>query len=154
MLLRNTWDLNIKARSWKCFNATRVPAGLIRTKQHFPRWALIGSSSATQRRRPWALKAAAAFNRHTSTVTFQFFIWMEWNIYINERPRNTCSRQKKKKSFCLFEFSCKEKENLDFFLTLFFKPLLYILWDMFWDPNTSQKWGLHTSPTSPKIKKK
>lgn len=41
---------------------------------------------------------------HTQEGFFQFFYWMEWNVYINERP---CSTWTKKN----VEFICKEKRN-------------------------------------------
>lgn len=79
-----------------------------------PRWmephkATPPTLPVTGSRRPWA-----AFNRHTGSHTFLFFIWMEWNIYINERPRNTCTD--KKFSLFFFKFSCKRKKS--WFLSL------------------------------------
>lgn len=98
---------------------------------------------------PASLKAA--FNRHTGSVTFLFFIWMEWNIYINEASQYMYSTKK-----FFFSNLAVKKKNLDFIL------FLYILWDMFRDPNRSQKWGLAPRqkiptyvhpPSSPKTKK-
>lgn len=51
-------------------------------------------------------------------VFWVFFIWMEWNIYINERPRNTSIRPKKKKKVVFFlpqiSFRRKKKSSIHF----------------------------------------
>lgn len=95
--------LHTRAASWRCFNATRLLAGWSRTKQRLPRC-------------PWL--AAGVLEQHSTDTQaaqlFSFFIWMEWNIYINERPRNTCTD--KKFFFFFFKFSCKRKKS--WFLSL------------------------------------
>lgn len=134
---------HMKARSWRCFNATRL---LERHKTPPTQRTLIGSCAVTERQHPWE-----AFNTHRQRYlsVFCLFIWMEWNIYINERPRNTCASPLSR-LLSVFQISFWSKKNktkqLDFFnfQTFFF---LYILWDMFWDKNRSQKWG----PPSPRL---
>lgn len=123
---------HIKARSWRCFNATRLLKPHKTPPTQACDWQLHGDTET----------ASLSNIQHTHTHTTHRYLSVFYLNGVKHLHKWEASQYmyltKKKVLFFFFKFSCKEKK----ILILFFKPFLYILWDMFWHKNRSQKCGL------------
>lgn len=101
-----------------------------------PRRPAIGSC-VMERQRPWE-----TFNRHTSAGSFLFFFYLNGVKHLHKwEASQYIDLTKKKVVFPPPQILFQRGKKVQFF---FFKPFLYILWDMFKDMDRS-----HTRPHSP-----